>query len=103
MVGLTMIRPSLISLRTLVREFALPISFCSDGSSPTDPQNVPSKSSARYGATRERRTAQILRLPTPATDAASRFWDRRLTIGLECADTIKDARRKWSQLRCCDD
>ena len=46
-VGLTMIRPSLISLRTLVRELAFPISFCSDGSSPTDAQRVPSKSSAR--------------------------------------------------------
>lgn len=44
-VGLTIIRPSLISLRTLVREFALPISFCSDGSSPRDPKRVPSKSS----------------------------------------------------------
>jgi hypothetical protein len=55
-VGLTNTCPSLISFLTCVRELALPISACSAGSS------------------------QILRLPTPATDAASRFWERRLTI-----------------------
>ncbi len=55
-VGLIMMRPSLISFFTWVRELALPISDCSLGSS------------------------QILRLPTAATDAASRFCERRLTM-----------------------
>ena len=55
-VGFTMMRPSLMSFFTCVRELALPISDCSLGSS------------------------QIFRLPTPATDAASRFCERRLTI-----------------------
>lgn len=47
-----------------------------------------------YGATREQTAVQILRLPTPATDAASRFWDLRLTMGLERADTINGAGKK---------
>jgi hypothetical protein len=49
-------RPSLMSFLMWVRELAFPISDCSAGSS------------------------QILRLPTPATDAASRFCERRLTM-----------------------
>ena len=56
MVGLTMMRPSLMSLFTCVRELALPISDCSEGSS------------------------HILRFPTPATLAARRFCDRRFTM-----------------------
>jgi hypothetical protein len=56
-VGLTITRPSLMSFLTCVRELAFPISACSAGSS------------------------QILRLPTPATLAARRFWERRFTTG----------------------
>ena len=54
-VGLIIMRPSLISFFTCVREFAFPISACSAGSS------------------------QILRWPTLATLAARRFCDRRFT------------------------
>lgn len=49
-------RPSLMSFLMWFRELALPISACSAGSS------------------------QILRLPTPATEAARRFCERRLTM-----------------------
>lgn len=56
MTGLRMIRPSATSLRIVWREFALPISVISLGSS------------------------QILFLPQPMTDAARRFWVRRLTL-----------------------
>jgi len=58
-VGLIMTRPSLMSFLTCVRELAFPISACSAGSS------------------------QILRLPTPATLAARRFCDLRLTMKTE--------------------
>lgn len=54
--GLRMICPSLINFRILALELALPISFCSAGSS------------------------QTFLLPTPMTEAASRFCVRRLTI-----------------------
>ena len=54
--GLRMMRPSETNLRMVWREFALEISLTSLGSS------------------------QILRLPQPATDAARRFWVRRLTL-----------------------
>ncbi|KAL2824645.1 hypothetical protein BDW59DRAFT_84298 [Aspergillus cavernicola] len=54
--GLRMMRPSLTSLRTVWRELALEISLISLGSS------------------------QILRLPQPTTEAARRFWVRRLTL-----------------------
>ena len=54
--GLRMIRPSATSLRTVWRELALPISVTSLGS------------------------IQILFLPQPMTDAARRFWVRRLTL-----------------------
>ena len=57
-VGLIIMRPSLISFLTCVREFAFPISACSAGSS------------------------QILRWPTLATLAARRFCDRRFTIDI---------------------
>ena len=55
-VGLIIMRPSLMSFLTCVREFAFPISACSAGSS------------------------QILRWPTLATLAARRFCDRRFTM-----------------------
>ena len=57
-VGLIIMRPSLMSFLTCVREFAFPISACSAGSS------------------------QILRWPTLATLAARRFCDRRFTIDI---------------------
>ena len=57
-VGLIIMRPSLMSFLTCVREFAFPISACSAGSS------------------------QILRSPTLATLAARRFCDRRFTIDI---------------------
>jgi hypothetical protein len=54
--GLRMMRPSWTSLRMVWRELALAISLTSLGSS------------------------QILRWPQPTTDAARRFWVRRLTL-----------------------
>jgi len=54
--GLRMMRPSWTSLRMVWRELALAISLDSLGSS------------------------QILRFPQPTTDAARRFWVRRLTL-----------------------
>ena len=54
--GLRIMRPSAISLRTVLRELAFEISLTSFGSS------------------------QILRFPQSATDAARRFWVRRLTL-----------------------
>lgn len=57
--GLRIISPSLTSLRTVCRELALEISVLSLGSS------------------------QILRLPQPTTEAARRFWVRRLTLSRE--------------------
>ena len=56
MTCLRMMRPSETSLRIVWRELALEISLTSLGSS------------------------QILRLPQPTTEAASRFWVRRLTL-----------------------
>merc|ERR1719272_1092694 len=56
LVGLRMIRPSLISLRTLNRELAIPISLTSFGSS------------------------QIRFLPHFLTAAAKRFWTERPAI-----------------------
>ena len=53
---LRMMRPSDTSLRIVWRELAFEISFISLGSS------------------------QILRLPQPTTEAARRFWVRRLTL-----------------------
>ena len=50
-----MMSPSFISFFTCARELAFPISDCSAGLS------------------------QILRCPTPLTEAARRFWERRLT------------------------
>jgi hypothetical protein len=54
--GLRMMRPSLTSFRMVWRELALEISFTSLGSS------------------------QILFFPHPMTEAARRFWVRRLTL-----------------------
>lgn len=62
-VGLMITRPSLMSFLTCVRELAFPISACSAGSS------------------------QIFLFPTPATLAARRFCDRRLTKS--CQKTIR--------------
>jgi len=76
-VGFMITRPSLMSFLTCAREFAFPISDCSAGSS------------------------QILRFPTPATEAASRFWERRLTILSKLIDSLvrqQSAKNGWLHL-----
>lgn len=76
MTCLRMIRPSETSFRIVWRELALEISFTSLGSS------------------------QILRLPHPTTEAASRFWVRRLTLDgtnyVSCGkDGIDEVAESW--------
>ena len=71
------IRPSDTSLRIVWRELALEISLTSLGSS------------------------QILRFPHPITDAASRFWVRRLTLQNRKKSATGKMRCKNATAPCC--